>query len=408
MNLHFASFKYKYLLLPFIVGLLVWLAWAWWYGPEVMVVKVQRADLIRSLVASGRVINPHRVDIGVQLTAQVDSIPVNEGDQVQAGQVLMTLVSHDTRAALNQALYTQEQAQIRWQQMAWLQTPLAEQAKVQTQLQLTNAQRNVERNELLFKQGFISVAAREDADRALQLARSQQETAQHQLNSVQAGGSERAAAHAAWMSAQAAARNAQARLAFTQVKAPVSGTLIAREVEAGDVVQAGKILMVLSPQGQVQVVLQIDEKNLRYLRLNQKAWVSADAFADQRFDAILAFINPSVDPLRGSVEVKLDVNSPPDYLRQDMTVSVDLEIDRRDKALLMPASAVHDMASAQPWVNVVRDGRVVRQPLQLGLVSGGQVQVLVGLEQGESVVSSSAMIFKELSRVRALTEMEKP
>jgi HlyD family secretion protein len=68
--------------------------------------------------------------------------------------------------------------------------------------------------------------------------------------------------------------------------------------------------MVLSPKADMQLVLQIDEKNLNLLRLNQAAWASADAYPDQKFDAELVYINPRVDPLRGSVEVKLAVPKP--------------------------------------------------------------------------------------------------
>jgi HlyD family secretion protein len=408
MAIKFPPFQYKYLLVLLLIGLLAWATPRLVHGPEVPVVCVRQADLVRSLVASGRVVSPHRVDIGVQMTAQVAAVPVAEGEQVKAGQVLMVLVSNETRAALNQALHAQAQAQIRWQQMAQLQTPVAQEVQLQAQLNLANAKRNVERNSLLFGQGFISEAAKEDAERALQLSQSQQLTAQHQLNSVQDGGSERAAAYAAWMTAQAAAQSAQARLAYTQVTAPMAGTLIARSVEPGDVVQAGKALMVLSPHGAVQLVLQIDEKNLRHLRLKQKALASADAFEDQRFDAEVAFINPSVDPLRGSVEVKLNVSNPPDYLRQDMTVSVDMEVERRNKVLLIPMTAVHELPSLHPWVHVVREGRVVRQELVLGMSSAGVVQVVSGVRQGEQVVSPANPNLSVQARVRPGTLADKP
>ena len=404
MAFKLASFKYKYLLVLLFLGTLAWAAPWLVYGPEVTVVHVRQADLVQSLVASGRVMSPHRMDIGVQVTAQVAAVPVAEGEQVKAGQVLMVLVSNESRAALNQALHAQAQAQIRWQQMSQLQTPVAEEVRRQAQLNVANAKHNVERNALLFDQGFVSIAGKEDAERGLQLAESQLQTAQHQLLSVQAGGTERAAAQATWLTAQAAAQSAQARLAYTRVTAPAAGVLIARNVEPGDVVQAGKALMVLSPHGAVQIVLQIDEKNLRYLRLNQKALASADAFPDQRFDAVMAFINPSVDPLRGSVEVKLNVIHPPEYLRQDMTVSVDMEIDRRQQALLIPMTAVHGLSSMHPWVHVVRNGRVVAQALVLGLSSAGVVQILSGLQQGEQVVSPANPNLAAQARVRTVVQ----
>ena len=138
------------------------------------------------------------------------------------------------------------------------------------------------------------------------------------------GGSDEAAAHTAVQVAQAAQASAAARLRYARIAAPVDGVLIARSVEPGDGVQPGKVLMVLSPKADMQLVLQIDEKNLHLLRLNQAAVASADAYPNKKFDAELAYINPKVDPLRGSVEVKLTVPKPPAYLQQDMTVLVDL------------------------------------------------------------------------------------
>ena len=78
-------------------------------------------------------------------------------------------------------------------------------------------------------------------------------------------------------------------------------------------------------------MLQIDERNLGKLALGQKALASADAYPDQRFAAVVSYINPGVDITRASVEVKLTVADPPDYLRQDMTVSVDIEVAREGR-----------------------------------------------------------------------------
>lgn len=102
--------------------------------------------------------------------------------------------------------------------------------------------------------------------------------------------------------------------------------LIAREVEAGDVVQPGRELMVLAPAGETQIDVRIDEKNLAQLAIGQRALASADAFPADRFTAVLFYINPGVDSLCGSVDMKLRVPDPPAYLRQDMTVSVDAEV----------------------------------------------------------------------------------
>jgi HlyD family secretion protein len=202
--------------------------------------------------------------------------------------------------------------------------------------------------------------------------------------------------------AQAAVDGARSRLSYTQVKATVSGILISRHVEVGDVVQPGKVLMVLSPVAETQLVLQIDEKNLSLVRIGQAAIASADAYANERFDATVAYINPGVDSQRGAVDVKLNVPKPPAYLKQDMTVSVDIEVARREQAVLVSVTSVHDLDKAQPWVFAVNQGRAQRQDITLGLVSQGMCEVLTGLSAGDQVIPLEAVSVTNGSRLRAM------
>ena len=156
--------------------------------------------------------------------------------------------------------------------------------------------------------------------------------------------------------------------------------------------QPGKVLMTLSPAGRTQLVVEIDEKNLRLLALGQKALASADAYPQQRFSAELVYINPGVNAQTGAVEVKLDVPTPLAVIRQDMTVSVDIEVARHAKTLLVSASAVNDGDTAAPWVLLLQDGRALRRPVRLGLRSGGFAEIVEGLQEGDEVISASAGI----------------
>jgi len=177
--------------------------------------------------------------------------------------------------------------------------------------------------------------------------------------------------------------------------------LISRSVEVGDIVQPGKALMVLAASGQMQILIQIDEKNLSKIALGQQAFASADAFANQRFDAVVSYINPGVDAARGSVEVKLNIPNPPAYLRQDMTVSVDIETARRTATVVIATAAVEDAATDKPWVLVVRDKHAIKQYVTLGLLGDTRVEVLQGIEKGESVIPKSKLGVKAGQRVRA-------
>ena len=150
------------------------------------------------------------------------------------------------------------------------------------------------------------------------------------------------------------------------------------------------------------MVLAIDEKTLALLALGQQALVSADAYPAQRFAATLAYINPGVDVSTGAVEVKLEVVAPPSLLLKNMTVSVDIEVARRDRALIVPQSALRDLDTA-PWVLRMEGRRAVRRSVELGVRSGNRAVVLAGLAEGDAVLVDAAAI-QSGARVRATSQ----
>lgn len=392
---HWAALRaHRWALLAGLVILLLagWGTWRWWRGPLLVAETVQRRDFVQTVVASGHVEAPHRIDIGAQITGTVVAVPVREGQAVSAGQVLIELASAELRATALQATLAVQQAQGKLRQMNEVQAPVAEQAVLQAQAGLDNARATQQRNQALVAQGFLSEAALGDGRKAVDQADAQLRTTQRQLATARPSGSDYALGQAGVAAAQATLQAAQARTGYTLIRAPVAGSLIGRAVEVGDVVQAGKVLMTLSPQGGTQLVVEIDEKNLHLLRLGQQAVVSSDAYATERFAAVLAYINPGVNAATGAVEVKLDVPHPPATLRQDMTVSIDIEVARRPQALLVSSGAVHDATTTAPWVLLVQQGRAVRRPVRLGLASAGISEVLAGLQAGDAVLPAQAAV----------------
>ncbi|HEX7439917.1 MAG TPA: efflux RND transporter periplasmic adaptor subunit [Caldimonas sp.] len=391
-----------------LVALGVWLGPRLLLGPEVPVTAVVQRDFVKSVVASGHVEAPHRVTIGAQIVGVVQRVPVAEGQSVSAGQTLVELERSEAFAAAAAAELAVTQAQARLRQLREVQAPVAEQTVRQARVNVDNARKQLLRQGDLFRQGFIGQAALDNAQRDVDLSEAQLRSAQSQWRSAESDGSDYAVASSALAQARAGAEAARSRLGYTTLIAPVAGTLIDRQVEPGDVVQPGKALMVLSPSGTTQVIVQIDEKNLQLLALGQRAWISADAYPEQRFAAIVAYINPGVDAQRGSVEVKLDVTEPPAYLRQDMTVSVDIEVASRAGAVLVPNDAVRDADTARPWVVMVADGRARRQYVRLGLRGTAVSEVTEGAGAGELVVASAQPDVADGSRVRALVAATKP
>jgi len=384
------------------LALAVWFGPTLLLGPRVPVVVVERRELVQTVVASGHVEAPHRVEIGAQITGVVAQVPVAEGQSVQAGQTLIQLDGAELKAAAEQADAAVMQAQAHLRQLREVQQPVAQQGVRQAQVTLDNARAQLRRQQDLFNQGFIGQAALDDVRKGVDLAEAQLRNARTQLDSTAPSGSDSAVAETSLAQARASAAMARARLANTTITAPVDGVLISRAVERGDVVQPGKVLMVLSPAGATEVIAQIDEKNLNLLALGQPSRASADAYPEGRFAAELVYINPGVDAQRGSVEVKLRVPSPPAYLRQDMTVSVDIEVARRAQAVLVPTDAVHDLSGKSPWVLKVEGRHALRQPVTLGVRGTGVSEVLHGLQAGDRVVPGAVTTVGDGARLRAV------
>ena len=357
----------------------------WWQGPNVAIETIERRDFVQMVVASGHVESPHRIEIGTQLTGTVRQVPVLEGQSVLVQQVLIELENSELLALLKQAELNVKQAKTKIRQLKEVQSPMLAQAYQQALANHSTSQNALYRAQELYNKGFTGQASLDEVQRVEKVAASQALSLKEQLTSMQEGGSDYLSAEINLSQAYANVDLAKARLRYAQITAPVSGTLISRNVEPGDVVQPGKVLMTLSPSGSTELVVQIDEKHLSQLKVGQTASVSADAFSSQNFKATVAFINPGVDAQRGSVTVKLHIPTPPVYLQQDMTVSLNIETAKRSQVILISSEAVHELDKA-PWVLRLQDGKTQRHPIELGLRSAGWCEVLSGLEPGDKVI----------------------
>jgi HlyD family secretion protein len=373
-------------------------------GPVVPAYPVVRVDFVQTVVASGHVEAPYRVNVGAQITGIVAAIPVSEGQQVKAGDVLIRLDDQEARAAVVQAESALAQADARLRQIAEVTLPAARETLAQAQATRANAEQTFERASQLAHTGYGTRVALDDARKSLDIARAQERSAHLQVYTNGPGGSDQVMAETQAAQARAALGSAQTRLGYTTVRAPRDGILISRDVEQGNVVQPSNVLMKLSPTGETELVVQIDERNLGVIAVGQKALASADAFPKETFPAEIVYINPSVDLQRATTEVKLRVAKAPAYLRQDMTVSVDVEVGRFAQVLVVQASVLHEPGEASPWVLRVKRGRVERQAVQIGVVSSGKAVILKGLDSGDAVLPATTAI-RAGQRVRAQVQV---
>jgi len=355
-------------------------------GTPVQLMPVARTGIVQSVVATGRLNAPARMDIGAEVTATVLEVRVREGDRVKAGDLLLRLSDAEARAALQQARASLGEARGRALQQSSVAAPVSSQAVVQAEAAFTAAEREHQRARDLVAQGFFSQQKLDDARRALDTARAALQSARVQAQANQPSGIERTLAASRIDQALAAVGVAEARLARLRIASPVDALVLTRSVEPGSMAQPGRVLLSLAAQGGTRIDANVDEKNLRLLTPGMPARAVADAYPGQSFDARLNYIAPAIDPQRGTVEVRLSVPNPPPFLRPDMTVSVELVGGLKKDALVLPSGAVRDADREAPWVLALRDGVAVRVPVKLGLRGIGSVEITEGLKEGDSII----------------------
>lgn len=364
------------------------LVWRALLPPELPAWRIDAAPLVQQVVATGRVITTSRSQVGSEITATVVERHVREGDTVEPGQLLVTLQAPDLAAAVREA-------EAALQRLVTGSRPEAEARLAQAEAQLAQASREARRREDLFNRQLIAREALEQALEAESVARATAEAARASATTTRAGGSEEAQLR----ERLAAAR---AQLARTQIRAQRAGTVLTRNVEPGDLVQPGRVLFTIAHTGNTEIEVPVDEKNLATLTEGQQAVCLADAWPDHPFPAVVDYIAPGIDADRGTVTLRLRVEPVPEFLRQDMTVTVNIETGRRDSALVVPNDALLPAdAQGRRAVLVVRDGRVVRLPVTTGLRGVTMTEVTEGLAAGDEVLADGARTgIAEGARVR--------
>lgn len=345
-------------------------------GPELPGYAVQERPLVQRVVASGQVSSQSLARVGSEITGVVKARHVREGDAVRPGDLLIELNDDEQQARVREA-------EAALAQLAGARRPQAEAALRQAESALALASAERVRREELFARQLLSAEARDQARNAEVAARSARDQARTALETQQEGGAEARVLRERLAQARAA-------LARTRLLARVAGIVQTRDAEPGDLVQPGRALLTIARSDSREIVVALDEKSLAPLAPGQLARVVADAWPDRPVGARVSFIAPAVDAGRGTLDVHLDLVESAPFLRQGMTVSVNIETARLARALVLPNDALHDAQGNRATVFVVADGRVQQRAVTLGLRSSTQSQIRAGLRAGEVVLAVDA------------------
>jgi len=370
------------------------------------------------LSVSGYVVAHHKIAVGAKVMGRVKWIGVEKGDRVQQGQVLVRLEDNEFRAQVNQARANLAAAQARLDQLRAGSRPqekLKDRAGVlQAEATLRNAEAEYERSEKLYRDGVVSKAELDRAIAQRDVARAQVESARQAsaMTNIGPRAEEIRAAAAQVQQMRAALDYAQTQFADTEIKAPISGTVLQRIVETGEMVTpsatgesgARTSVVALADLSDLQIELDISQADFARLKMDQRAEIIPEAFPNLRYSGFIAEIAPEANRAKATVQVKVKVENPDDQLRPEMNARVNFLTDAKPSdgktvaRVLVPKAAVV-RKDGKEVVFVIKGNKVELRSIRVGEEAGGFFQVLDGLSGGESIATTGADKLKDGDRV---------
>ncbi len=371
------------------------------------------------LTASGYVVAHHKIAVGAKVMGRVAWIGVEKGDRVQQGQVLVRLEDQEFRAQVNQAKANLAAAEARLDQLKAGSRPqekLKDKAAVlQAEANLRNAEAEYERAAQLYPAGIVSKAELDRATAQRDAARAALESARQSSTMTDIGprAEEIRAAAAQVKQMQAALDYANTQLASTEIKAPVTGTVLQRIVERGEMVTPSAIgesgartsVVSLADLNDLQIELDISQQDFARLKMGQRAEVVPEAFPNLKYTGFIAEIAPEANRAKATVQVKVKVENPDEQLLPEMNARVNFlgdstPVDNKPVARVLVPKAAVVHRDGSDFVFVVKGSRVEQRVVRVGEVSGDFYNVLEGLSGGESAAVSGTDKLRDGDRVK--------
>src|SRR5271166_2021962 len=399
--------------------------------PEVEVVRAaaESSDVGGTVLsATGYIVAHHTINVNSKVTGRLAWIGVEKGDKVKEGQVLVRLEDQEFRASYGQARGMVDNARAYLDELQHGSRPeeiqQAQHNLDEARATLANDKLTLDRTKELAGAGVVSRQALDDATAKFEADQQRANSLEKafQLMKIGPRQEEIARAQGALAQAQGQLDYAKSQLDATVIRAPVTGTILDRTAEKGELITAQFASAAAGgPQGSVvsladlndlQVELDIAQADFARLGPTQKAKVTTDAYPDKEYDGVMAQISPEANRQKATVQVKVQVLNPDKYptiqLRPEMNATVKFLADETPKTtnktsqeptgVYVPSTAIRDR-DGKKIVFLAYNGKAVAR--EVHTVSQRSDGALVdGLVGGESVITTAPSTLKDGDKIK--------
>jgi len=354
--------------------------------------KVEKGDLAKSVVATGKIEPITKVEIKSKASGIVKKLYVDYGDKVKKGQVLAELDKEEIQARVDQA-----RAQLEASSASLNGTRAdLERAKVDAEgPDVPLLKRAYERAQGMAKEGVVSASALDDAEKNYEMALNKQNVSKAQLQVLQAKIGQ---AQGQVAQDRANLKQLEEELGYTTIESPIDGIVLSRDVEIGDAVSSilvlgssATLVMTLGDTSEVYVKGKVDESDIGKVYLGQPARIKVESFKDKTFTGKVTKISPmgvEKDNVT-TFEVRVSINNPEGVLKAMMTANAEIILEEHKNVLQIPeGSIIYDKdkkASVEVPDPKAKEGKR-KLAVNIGISNGAKTELLQGLKEGDQVV----------------------
>ncbi|PYU05127.1 MAG: efflux RND transporter periplasmic adaptor subunit [Acidobacteria bacterium] len=353
---------------------------------------VERGDLARVVVATGKIQPLSKVEIKSKASGIVKKLYVDYGDRVKAGQVLAELDKVQLEANVREAQANLQAAQAALEAA----NSTLERNKVDAEgPDVPFLKSNMERAENMYKDGLISKSLAEDAEKNYQLALNRQMSAQRNIAVSRA---EMAKAEAQVSQSKAALERVEEDLRNSTIVSPIDGLVLSRDVNVGDAVSSilvlgsqATLLMTLGDVSEVYVQGRVDEADIGKVYLDQPARIVVESFKEKKFVGKVTKISP-LGKEKDNVttfEVRVSIQNSTGELKANMSANAEILLEEKKNVLMAPEAAmIYDKdrnASIELPDAKAQNGKR-KVAVKLGISNGVKTELLAGLSEGQQVI----------------------
>ena len=354
--------------------------------------KVEKGDLAKSVVATGKVTPITKVEVKSKASGIVKKLLVDAGDKVRKGQLLAQLDKEEIEAQVEQSRAGAQAAE------ASLTSAEAdyERAKVDAEgPDVPLLKRAYERAIGMAKEGVVSTSALEDAQKNYELALNKQNVSKAQATVLKA---KIAQSQGQLAQDRANLKQLEEQLSYTDIESPIDGVVLSRDVEMGDAVSSilvlgssATLVMTLGDTSSVYVKGKVDESDIGKVYLGQPARIKVESFKDKTFNGVVTKISPmgvEKDNVT-TFEVRVSINNPGGELKAEMTANAEIILEEHKSVLQIPEGAIiydkDKKASVEVPDSGAKDGKK-KIAVNIGISNGAKTELLSGLKEGDQVV----------------------